>query len=374
MRTLRGVGLLLALLSCALLVGSAQAGPAKPQLGKAKQTTKPVWTLAMDGPRVAYASAGRVYVWNVATGATSVVKGRYSNATHSVNAAEIAISGRRVAWIKREGFGNTEQSEKLYSAPLAGKAQLLKQAHLFGGREDPCYQTGGRIAGLVGSGTVLAVSSWKPDRTDPATDQKLSLITAGGLRPIVTGPAAIVSAVAGGGHIAVVPLGKPSPQPEGYCNLIPSTTVRIYSTSGTLLHELELNTAGEMALSGNRLVVLTPSPTPALDVYDWTTGVLVHTWPVVGAGLVRPANVAAYGRLIFYSVYTGYVGGGERVHLLDPSTGKDVVVANVRGYGSLHAWAIGPRGLVYVVNHGSSQQPHGRLVFVPMAKLLAATR
>jgi hypothetical protein len=75
MRWLRVVGLSLA---ATLLLGSAQAGAAKPQPDKVKQTAYPIWTLAIDGPRVAYASAGRIYVWNVATGATSVVRGIYS--------------------------------------------------------------------------------------------------------------------------------------------------------------------------------------------------------------------------------------------------------------------------------------------------------
>ena len=123
MRWLRVVGLSLA---ATLLLCSAQAGAAKPQPDKVKQTAFPVWTLAMDGPRVAYASAGRIYVWNVATGRTSVVKGTYSNAKHSVNAAEIAIAGTRVAWIKRQQLGNTEQPQRLYTATVGGSAHRLK--------------------------------------------------------------------------------------------------------------------------------------------------------------------------------------------------------------------------------------------------------
>jgi hypothetical protein len=89
MRWLRVVGLSLAV---TLLFCPAQAGAAKPQPDRVKQTAFPVGTLAMDGPRVAYASAGRIFVWNLVTGATSVVKGTYSNAKHSVNAAEIGTT------------------------------------------------------------------------------------------------------------------------------------------------------------------------------------------------------------------------------------------------------------------------------------------
>ncbi len=61
------------LLAPALLVFSAQAGAAKPQPKDVKATAGPVWTIAMDWPRVAYASgkAGSsetIHVWNVAIG------------------------------------------------------------------------------------------------------------------------------------------------------------------------------------------------------------------------------------------------------------------------------------------------------------------
>ena len=70
-------GLFLALLFSALAGASAQAGAAKPDLSKVKQTAKPVLALAMDGPRVAYMlESRRVGVWNVTTGATSITPRR----------------------------------------------------------------------------------------------------------------------------------------------------------------------------------------------------------------------------------------------------------------------------------------------------------
>jgi hypothetical protein len=58
------------------------------------------------------------------------------------------------------------------------------------------------------------------------------------------------------------------------------------------------------------------------------------------------------------------VEGPFRLHLVDLNTGKDVMIAPASRTGS--PTAIGPHGLVYAVN------PHntGKLVFVPMAKLL----
>jgi hypothetical protein len=77
------------------------------------------------------------------------------------------------------------------------------------------------------------------------------------------------------------------------------------------------------------------------------------------------ADVKAYGNLVLYSVYTGFVEGNQRLHVLDPATGKDAVVARVKGIGDLRLWAIGSRGLVYALDSFS----RGKLEFVPAAKL-----
>ena len=80
------------------------------------------------------------------------------------------------------------------------------------------------------------------------------------------------------------------------------------------------------------------------------------------------------GRIAVYSVYQHCRGAHEKLHLLDLTTGKDVVLgtANKGLYRSL---AIGPQGLVYVVNYWdhspSSGASSGKLVFVPMARLVS---
>jgi hypothetical protein len=160
----------------------------------------------------------------------------------------------------------------------------------------------------------------------------------------------------------------------GYCVVATkSNSVVIRSASGELLRQIAISPSGEIALSGTRLVAAIGSPTPALAVYDSMTGELQHTWPFVGAASVpgphQEGHVQVYGRLAMYSVYTQYVGGFEKLHLLDLNTGKDVVVTIVKGFGDNREWAIGSRGLVYVVNYG--RPAHGKLVFVPMATLLA---
>ncbi len=365
-------GLSLALLLFALVVASAQAGAAKPDASKVKQTAKPVWTLAMDGPRVAFASGGRVYVWNVVTGATSVVKGTYSNAKHSDNAAEIAIAGKRVAWIKRQELGNTYQPQRLYTAPVGGSAHRLRR--VVGYRDLACGPGGSQIAGLVGSGSLLAVSTWQwsTGSVPVATHQRLNLITPTGLRAIATNPGAIVSASADSGHIAVVALPTPTWVPaEGYCDQTAPTSVAVYSVDGTLLQQIETGgPVAEVALSGNLLVVLpgTYPPHPTFDVYDWTTGTLLHSWPSAARG---PIDFAVAGRLAVYSAFAHpfHAGRPENLHLLNLATGKDVVIATTRN-SRLRDLAIGRRGLVYAVNPSKDNRP-AKLVFVPMAKLLA---
>jgi hypothetical protein len=367
MKRLLVAGLLLA----ALLVVSAQALAAKPQPNKVKQTPKPIWTLTMDGPRVAYASGGRIYGWNVATGATSVVKGTYSNAKHTDNAAQIAIAGKRVAWIKRQEIGNTEQPQRLYTAPLGGSAHLLRR--VLGYRDLVCGPGGSQIAGLVGSGSLLAVSTWQwstGGSVPVPTHQRLNVITPTGLRAIAANPGAIVSASADSGHIAVVALPTPTWNPEAYCDWTSPSSVGVYSATGTLLRQVATGPVAEVALSRNLLVVLSATSSPTFAVYDWKTGTLLHSWPVAGRS---PFDFAVAGQLAVYPVNIGR--RSANLHLLNLATGKDVVVATTRNtlYRNL---ALDQHGLVYAVNHWDHSPftgpSSGKLVFVPTAKLVAA--
>jgi hypothetical protein len=371
MRNLRWAGLLLA--PALLLAFSAQAGAAKSQLNTVKTTSAPIWTLAIDGSRVAYLSGGKIHVWNTATGATSVVRGRYGSPKPGVNdvAAQVAIAGKRVAWIKRLWIGNTEAREKLYTASLAGQVHELKHVYRYA-RDDLSQTTGGWIAGLVGSGKVLAVSTWKTNHGALGVEQ-LNLITPTGLLPIASGAGALVPEAADGGHIAVLRSGTDAWPHDSRRALSPAPTVGIYSADGTLLHEVALtppdpaSVGVQVALSGNTLVALRsvlhePSgpSTVTLEVYDWTTGALEHTWPVAIDHYTGEVSFAVHGDLVA-------VEGPSRLHLVDLDTGKDVMIAPASHTDSPPA--IGPRGLVYSVN------PHyngpGKLVFVPTARLLA---
>jgi hypothetical protein len=364
MRSVRFVRRLrLAGLCLAILLLSAQAGSARVEGKTAKRTTHPIWTLAIDGSRVAYSSGGLIHVWNLATDKTSTVTGKYANALHTANASQLAIAGKRVAWIKDQQFGNTEEGEKLFIASVGGKARQLMHAYRYG-VDDQTHTTGFWIEGLVGSGRSLAVSTWKSAGTT-ATDQQLSLVTGAGLEALAGGTGALVSQAVDGGHIATL---QSSPWSA-------STSVNIYSSSGDPLDDFSVDTATEIALTGNLLALLTPSPTPTIEVYDWRTGALEHTWPAQGAttatsGPNQVGHIEAYGGLVLYSVYRQYVGGDETLHVLDPATGKDAVVGTIKAFGANREWAIGSRGLVYAVNsRPNSTVGAGRIVFVSTAKL-----
>ena len=357
-----------------LLVLTAQAAPAGAPAGRVKQTRSPIATLAMDGPRVAYASGGTVYVWNVLTGATSTMKGKYSKHT-----SEVAIAGTRVEWITRYTIGNSLQTqEHLFSATIGSRGRLLASGRhvLLGNESQPDVKTwyGRWIAGAVGSGKVLAVGTWWSARDGTCIGQKLNLVSSAGLKQIVVGPGAIISQSADSGRIAVLRSEEAWPMYGQSTALGTPVTVGIYSTSGALLKEIAPGSAEEIALTGDRLVVLTETNT--LEVYNWKTGTLVHTWPTAATGRARAGHLAAYGQLAVYRV-DPRSAAARTLHVMRLTTGKDVVLATGRGSGyySRDA-AIGPRGLVYAITyreHARSGTPErGRLVFVPLAKVLRA--
>src|SRR5262249_31564131 len=199
-----------------------------------------------------------------------------------------------------------------------------------------------------------------------ATNQLLSLVTPKGLSPLAGGAGAIVASSKDGAHIAAL---QAAPWSD-------SRSVSIYSTDGGLLQQVALdppdaNTTGTLiGISGNLLTVLTtrlfePSgpTTVTLQVYDWTTGKLLNTWPV---------GITHYGGEVTLSVYghLAAVRGPSRLHLVDLDTGKDVTLVRSGGVG---APAINSRGLVYASGSSVKGRP-GKLTFVPMSKLPASVR
>ena len=232
--------------------------------------------------------------------------------------------------------------------------------------------TGNWIAGPVGSGKILAVGTWKARESVP-TRERLNLVTPSGLRTIVTGPAAVVAASATANHIAVLRSNQAWPPAGDVGPATPAPTVGVYSAEGAVLGEVTVNipspdacgysdTTVKVALAGDKLAVLTQtilqpgSLQSTVEVYDWKTGTLEHTWPV-SLGHTPGAGLAASGQL-------AAVQRPSELLLLDLSTGKTASIAPAS------ISTIAPRGLVYAVNSGG-RHPYGKLVFVPTAKLSA---
>jgi hypothetical protein len=360
MRTL----LKLSLSFAAVLLLAVPAATGTAPGGRVKQTHDPITTLAIDSARIAYASGGKVYVLNVRTGATTLMQGSYNRHT-----AEVAIAGKHVAWITRYAVGNSEQtSESLFTGSLTTRGRLLASGRRSAILSDgvPVAWQGRWITGAVGAGNTLAVSTWWSAKDGTCTAQRLSMILPDGLHQIATGPGAIVAASAIGGnagHAYVAVLRSTEMWPDARPPT-PAVTVGIYvADSGRLVREITPSSARQIALTKTELVVLTEKKT--LEVYDWRkSGALLHTWPVQTTEPKQAAHLTAAGQLAVYAAGPGT----RKLHVVWLTTGKDVVLAtgNGAGYYARDA-AMSPYGLAYAINY----RDHGKLVFVPMAKLLA---
>jgi hypothetical protein len=348
-----------------LLVLAVSATATGTPTWKLKHASGPITALAMDGPCVVYSTDGNgVYVWSVHSGASSRVRGGSRSDNPLVQ--EVAIAGRRVAWITRSVSGNSEETgERLYTATVTGaENQQLGHAyriHEFSLTGQPQLWHGNWITGLVGSGKVLAVSRWTetplPDWSGTTiSNARISLISArSGLRPIVAGEQAIVSRSADAGRVAV---------------LRANGSVGIYSAAGALLNQITPTSAQEIALSGVRLVVLTKAKT--LEVYNPRTGALTQTWPIkTRHAYLQVGHLQAYGRIAAFSVDPRY--SSRNLRILDLKTGKSITLPR-QPRSPWNDADVGAFGLVYAVNsypNYGGHHPSGTLVFLSTARVLA---
>lgn len=353
--------LLLALLPLLLmLVVPAAAGKSPPT--RSVPTNGEVTGLAFDGARVVYGirpygvAYQSVHVWNVLSGRASVVHRRGGG-------AGFAVAGNRIAWIARGG-SPSETDEYLLTTPLP-RLHLRQVAVAV--RHDDNYEAppeeGDWLSGLAGSGNVIAVSSWTTGSDNSMSNGRLSLVGSSRLKPIVSGPDAIVAESVNAGRIAVVR--SMALWPSHYRLSGGAGTVGVYSTSGKLLVEVNRGTAKEAALSGNSLAVLTT--TNRIELYNANTGAFVRSWAVP----LRAAHLDLQAGVAIYSVY-GKHAGPRALHVLQLRTGKDVVLARGVGpypYAQGDDAQIDRLGVVYVLNRWT-KMPRGHVVFVPMARVL----
>ena len=359
----------------ALAVGASAGAGTAPRTQEFRTPTI-VRQIAMDGPRVAYAGwtssrhCPRIYVWNVLNDQRTVV-----SQLRTCNVEELAVAGRRVAWIVRTA-GNTEWNDKLYVSSIPAKERLLAQTarYTYECSTNPRCWSGPWVYGLVGSDSLLAVSRWTTDtRTGVQrfTRGGLDVIGSGGLRRVVVGQDGIVAASADSGHIAVLRTAGDIDELGTY----QPTDVAIYSGTGKLLKRLapagiDLRSPGRMpqvALSGTYLAALTVQP--KLELYNWRTGALLHS-RAVPAGAT---HLALSGQIAAYMV-THY-GTSLMLHVAQARTGRDVVIARLKrppvtsGFVGVDIDAL---GLVYASDAKAAGRPYSDLEFVPMARIRSA--
>jgi len=359
------------LVLAASLVPLSSAG-ASANGGKTKQATGPIKALAMSGSRIAYdvgnprvlgGAGNKVLVWNVLNGKVTKVSGKRTDQADTTSTGygvrELAIAGRRVAWIINQG-GNTESDDYLCVSSVAKP----KEWYVAGaGRSGPYASSPGDwISGLVGSDSVLAVNRWHADDQGNVSDARLALITTSGLKRIASGPETILAQSTDGTRIAVL-------RSDG--------AIGIYSTAGKLLLTVKPPATQEfvfrgalIALEGKYLVALTSKR--KLEVFDSHTGSLLRTLPVSGPARAVPQNLDVEAGVAVYTVWPD-------VRVVNLRTGKDRAIGHMRAfYFYNHVFAqIEPAGVVYagnVRNRPARGSTTGRLVFVPFARVAAAVK
>lgn len=293
----------------------------------------PVQKLAADAGRVAYASCGRINAWSADTGATAEIAGRtdlcWRALARPAHVGSLAIAGERVLWWWADlglGFRWSMQEATI-------GAQPVKLADGFGNLGGT---PGGGTGTAVGSGSLLAMSSWAlhVGNGRGVDQQSIERVDPGGC------PCPAISTSPG----PYTPLDVD----QGRIVVSGTNETRVLAYDGTVLLSVPVPTLAAQ-LDGSRLVIAAGSQ---LRVYDARTGDLMATWPVPASPIGHDCDVYADPSCDFGSPLTqvaledvahglaAYVYAGQ-VHLLRLSDGADRVVA----YGTLARFING--GLVY---------------------------
>jgi hypothetical protein len=328
-----------------VLLALAVPAAAAPPAAHIKNTNGWIESIAMDGPRLAYAVEGgatctKVFVWNVETGSAAIVSGRGTCAADSTSTGggvtEIAVAGRRLAWIVNQG-GNTESSDDLYAASVPAPNERLVASALRRGNVDGTL-TGSWLAGLVGSGDRIAVDQFTTDASGTIATAALRRLD-GSLTTVAAGKATFRASALDLRRIAV---------------LRSDQKVALYDTdTGRLLLTVTPSSAREVALRKDYLLVLTRSRT--IEIFNARTGAPVRTLRVA-AGAVK---LDAHSGIAVYAV-------GRTVHVLRLADGKDAVLATPPR--AVVALEVEASGIAYAYNTVKGIKALGNLAFVPMRR------
>lgn len=332
----------------------------------------PVGGIALDGTHAAYVAglpAGscqlgeRAYRWDLASGRKSLLSGARTCAiaqTGGSGLSDIALAGTHSAWLV-SGGGNAESFELvLASTAVRGKDSVLATADRFWDGEDCATYAGRWAGGLVSDGSRIWFATWTTAANRGVTGSALWSVTGSRAKAVAHGSGAIVAASADGGHVALL-------RADG--------SVAVYDAAGTILSTIAgvapvqcgvgADPGEGVALTGNLLAVLS-EPAPArqagsIEVYDRTTGELLHTWPSPG------------GYAWQFDAFDGiavYVDG-RSIHALDLQTGLDAVVATCAR--TIQQVRFDRAGLLYHYDlRWSKHLGHSaKLVFVPFRVVAA---
>jgi hypothetical protein len=353
-------GAVVGVLPIAFLSSATAGGPGPLRVN----APRPIDAIAMDSPRLAYDVKGThrhcnvLSVRNLVTGAVVRIRGNDTcdadNSRDGEGVREIAVAGTRLAWVIN--LGNYPESDNyLYSASM----QRPKERKIA----SAISKRGQQLGCVVGAGRLLAVNRWTEDARQIMISARLQTIGSG-LRTIASGMSTAYAESTDGTRIAVL-------RYDG-------SSVGLYSGAGKLLRtvtpasrlyaQCRAQAKQGVGLRGGYLAVLTGIVGAAkntLVIYNSHSGKLLHTWPVAkGAGYLSVSSgLAAYAAFRRGGTWTS---ARRTVHLLNLSTGKDRVVANIGpGAPGVVGVQLGSIGLAYAVNHAG----RGLVVFEPMARL-----
>jgi Tol biopolymer transport system component len=288
----------------------------------------PVQKLAADVGRVAYASCGRISAWTADTGATVPIEGRTDQcwSGRPAHVGSLAIAGDRVLW----WWASLGLAFRWSMEEAAIGAQHINLADGSGNLgSTPNDGTGT----AVGSGSLLALSSWKLHGT-VVDQQTIQRVEPGGCPcpAISTSP------------------GPYTPLDVDQDRIVVSGTneTRVLARDGTVLLSVPVPTLAAQ-LDGTQLVIAAANQ---LQVYDAINGAPEASWPMPAAPVGHHCDIYAdpscnYGapraQITLEDVAHGlaaYIYAG-RVHLLRLSDGADRILA----YGTLGRFM--NAGLVY---------------------------
>jgi hypothetical protein len=303
----------------------------------------PVASLAADGARaVAYSTSncGGVTVWNGATGARRRTPRLCDRDAHL---GELALAGRRLAWISYFG-SNTGLYQNLWElAPGARKPGHLAFAL--------AYEDGGgdELSGLVGSGATLAFTS-----TDVRSGS-VRLWRVAARRAAHCPETASEESTGSANRCVRLRAGDgagPTSVDRGRIAAVGRDRVVVVGSDGRLVRALAVPGASAAAIAGDRVAV---QAGPSVAVYSVSTGARVAARSLTRTG-TPPALLGLRGDVAIYV-------SGAAVHLLRLSTGRDVALT-VPGLAPPVTARLTGAGLFLLYNRLYARSP-GRLAFVP---------